>query len=78
MPHSPLGAYLENLDYKFTVNGRPISESWLNYTNSDMFSITGHKNEYLYRENRKGEGVSLFIQNNLAYKTQEDLKLIKI
>ena len=54
-----------------------ISESWLNDTNSDMFSITGYKHEYLYRENRKGGGVSLFIQNNLAYKTREDLNLIK-
>ena len=53
-----------------------MSESWLSDINSDMFSITGYKHEYLYRENRKGGGVSLFLQKNLAYKTRGNLNLI--
>ena len=43
--------YLKNLNYKLIVIGIP--ESWLSDTNSDMFSTTGYKHEYLYRENRK-------------------------
>ena len=66
--------YLRNFSHQFKVIG--LSETWNNEFNVDMCEIKCYNSEHLYRSNRKGGGVSVFIINCLKYTVRSDLSVI--
>ena len=50
-----------------------ISETWLNATNEDCFSICGYNYASKIRIGRDGGGVGMYINNALVYCVREDL-----
>lgn len=44
-----------------------ITETWLTKSEEDFFNILGYKSTFISRENRKGGGIGIFIQNHIQY-----------
>ena len=53
-----------------------LTETWLCTDNADSYGIPGFHHEYLTRSNKVGGGVSIFVRDNLIYKTRPDLSEI--
>ena len=49
-----------------------INENWLTESTKDPNFLEGYQHVYMYRHNRKGGGVSLFIRNALEYEKISD------
>ena len=58
-------SYMSNKNCDFSVIG--FSETWLNSSNIDTYSIDGYSHVGLTREIGKGGGVSLFICDSIMY-----------
>ena len=71
---SSLQTYLNNVDIQFTVIG--ISETWLKPYNVDCYGMDGYKEEHLYRSERMGGGVSLYVMNGIEYFVRNDMSII--
>ena len=56
--------YLDGLDLNFTVIG--LTETWLSSDTVDCYSIDTYQHFSRYRVNRRGGGVSLFINQNIS------------
>ena len=69
-----LERFIENINYNFSVIG--ISETWLNSGNVDCYGLNGYNHYYLYREHKRGGGVSLYINSNFTVKTRDDLNIM--
>ena len=69
-----LERFIENVNFNFTVIG--ITETWLNCDNVDCYGMPGYSHYYLYREHKRGGGVSLFINSKLSVKSRDDLKVM--
>jgi len=65
--------YLDNLGHPFKVIG--ITETWMNASNVDSITIKGYNHELMYRSNKIGGGVSVFVKNNLNYIRRTDLEI---
>ena len=64
--------YIDNLETTFHFIG--ISETWATDSNKDLLSIPGYSHEQCIRSNHKrGGGTSLYIHNQIQYKTRDDL-----
>ena len=65
--------YLENLDLTFSVIG--LSETWLNNSVKDLYAISGYNDVHLCSE-RRGGGVSLYIDKSIEFHQRLDLTLM--
>ena len=63
--------YLGGLNHSFTVIG--ISETWLNDTNKNCYSVNGYNHIGQCRGVRPGGGVSLYVKNSLSYSCRSEL-----
>ena len=52
-----------------------ITESWLTTSNKHLFNIPNYSSEHIVRNNKRGGGVSIFINNNIKYKLIDNLSL---
>ena len=52
-----------------------ITESWLTTYNKYIFNITNYSSEHILINNKRGGGVSIFINNNIKYKLIDNLSL---
>ena len=68
-----LEKYLLLLKHDFTVMG--LTETWLNDTNFDLYSLSGYDHVSKYRSDRKGGGVTLFIKNSIYFIRRIDLEI---
>ena len=66
--------YISALDFEFSIIG--FSETWLTDSNKSFCSIVGYNHEYLYRQDKIGGGVSLFIKDNVKYFVRSDLSIL--
>ena len=66
-----LEPYFSTLKVEFNVVA--LTETWLNETNADVYGLTGYKAIHNYRKQKKGGGVSLFIEENIRYIDRDDL-----
>jgi hypothetical protein len=66
-----LNTLLNNLDHPFSILG--LTETWLKPYNTSLFDIKGYIHENLTRPSKIGGGVSIYINENLNYKTRPDL-----
>lgn len=63
---------LASLEKKFTAIG--ISETWLSVNKkSDMYHIDGYNFVQINRENKRGGGVGIYIDNNFDYLIRSDI-----
>ena len=60
--------FMSNLCVNFTILA--ISETWLTSYNNTLYNIDGYNAENVYRTNRKGGGVSLYIREHVSYTTR--------
>ena len=68
--------YVNNLNIKFSFIG--ISETWATKHNHHLLNISNYNHEQCIRSNKKrGGGTSLYIHNDIQYKTRLDLSLPK-
>jgi hypothetical protein len=70
---STFDAYLNNINCKFTVIG--ISESWLTDENAGCYTLNGYQHVYTCRNEKRGGGVSMFIDENLTVNLRKDLDI---
>jgi hypothetical protein len=62
--------YMDTLNYHFTIIG--LSETWLNDSNSQCYSLHGYNHVSQCRANRLGGGVSIFVKNSLSFKYRHE------
>ena len=67
--------YVNNLNIKFSFIG--ISETWANKLYDHLLNIHNYNHEQCIRSNKKKGGTSLYIHNDIQYKTRVDLSLPK-
>ncbi len=65
--------YLSNLNYQFSIIG--LSETWLKDSNVHTLSIAGYNQENLYRQEKIGGEVSIFILQSIEYQQRNDLNI---
>jgi hypothetical protein len=58
---------------EFSIIG--LTETWLNDSNVDLYSLLDYQHVYNYRHNRSGGGVSLFIKTDFKYIRRTDLEV---
>ena len=63
--------YFANLQFEFTMFG--VTETWLNETNSDQFSMPGYHFIENHRSGRCGGGVGIFLKNYCNFCVRDDL-----
>ena len=63
--------YICNLNHNFSVIA--MSETWFNDITIDFYNMQGYNHEYMYRKDRKGGGVSLFIKETIQYSVINDI-----
>lgn len=66
--------YLPNLDLLFSVIG--LSETWLKDSNVQTLNITGYNQENVYRSDKVGGGVSIFVLQAIEYQPRNDLNVL--
>ena len=59
------------LNHDFTVIG--LSETWLNYDDSDLDGLSGYKVIGHHRVNRAGGGVAVCVKDYVYFKERPDL-----
>ena len=62
--------YLKCLNFPFKIIG--LTETWLNVSNSQCYSIEGYNIENCYRSNRSGGGASILLSNEIEYILREE------
>jgi len=70
---SDLEILLSHLDWRFSVIG--LCETWFNDQNVDCYGLDGYNGEHQFRKDRRGGGVSLFIDSRLDYTVRTDLNI---
>ena len=70
---SSIKQYINLLQKDFAVIG--ISETWLNDMHDPRIQIPNYVIEGTCRQDKRGGGVALFIQNDLVYKVRNDLAI---
>lgn len=65
---------LMSLEHKFSVIG--LCETWLKTTNCHLYGYSGYVTEHKCRENKRGGGVSLYIDSSIEYKRRHDLESV--
>ena len=65
--------FMRNLWINFTILA--FSETWLTSYNNTLYNIDGYNAENVYRTNRKGGGVSLYIREHVSYTTRIDIDI---
>ena len=63
--------YICDLNHKFSVIA--MSEIWFSDITIDFYNIQSYSHEYMYRKDRKGSGVSLFIKETIQYSVINDI-----
>ena len=63
--------YIDLLQKSFAVIG--ISETWLNDMHDPLIQIPNYAIEGTCRQNKRGGGVALYVQEDLMYKIRNDL-----
>ena len=69
--HRKLLTLLDTIDVQFSTLS--LTETWLQDHNSELYEIDGFTHVSQIRSNKGGGGVSIFIRNNISFKTREDL-----
>ena len=64
---------LNCLSVKFSIVA--VSETWLTPLNAELHCLSGYSPINLYRDKRRGGGVSLFVKESLHYITRKDLNV---
>ena len=70
---SKFESYLSNIDHEFSIIA--LSESWIKDHNKDLYHLEHYRSEHVYRPDRGGGGVSLFMRKNIEYFMREDLSI---
>ena len=66
--------FLEGLHYKFTILS--FTETWLAEYNSSLHNFIGYSHVYKLRDkNRRGGGVSMFIDSRINYQDRNDINI---
>ena len=65
--------FMSNLCINFTILA--FSETWLRSYNNTLYNIDGYNAENVYRTNRKGGGVSLYIREHVSFTTRTDIDI---
>ena len=68
-----LQVYLHSLDFSFSFIG--LSETWFNDTTRALYDLETYNQEAVFRSDRRGGGVSLFIRNTIRYSQRNDLNM---
>ena len=71
---SQFKCYCEGLQFSFSVLG--LTETWLNESSRDLYSIDGYQHFNLIREKKRGGGVSLFVKNDFNVMLRTDLDIM--
>ena len=66
-----LDAYLKCINFNFTILG--LSETWFNDYTVANYDTNGYVKENVYRKDKRGGGVSLFIKDKISYILRNDL-----
>ena len=63
--------FLEGLNISFSVLS--FTETWLSEYNKSLYNFTGYSHIYKLRDKKRGGGVSIFINNKLNFRVQNDI-----
>ena len=67
-----LNLILKNLNRAFSVLG--VSETWLTHSTSELVNITGYNFVSNHCKSKIGDGVGIYLQNDVKYKILKECK----
>ncbi len=67
-------SYLKSLDVTYQII--ILSESWLCSGSENLFNIAGYYHSSIFRTQRNGGGISIYVCNDLSVNRIEDLSII--
>ena len=59
---------------KFNFSVIALTETWLTNENCSLYGISNYNSHHIVRENRRGGGVSIFVNPLLSFKTRPDIE----
>ena len=69
-----LDCYLSSLNEFFSIIG--ITETWMSESNCRLYEFENYSHEFIYRTDKSGGGVSLFVRKEITYTKRPDLTFI--
>ena len=66
-------AYMDTLCFSFSVIG--LVEIWHTRESVDILNLSGYRSVHSYRADRRGGGLSLYIDQNMNYTVRTDLNI---
>ena len=70
--HDELELYINSLNFKFSVIA--LTENWLDESKQDPFDLEGYNCLHKFRKEKRGGGVSLYIENGIDFINRPDLE----
>ena len=71
---SDLDCYLSLLKTKFKIIG--ISETWISESNYGLYEFDNYSHIAMYRNDKRGGGVSIFVHESILFSMRPNLKLL--
>ena len=65
---------LSTLDFSFTVIR--FSETWFDCLHNSVYDLSKYVNKYQIRSDRRGGGISIYINSSIKFKERPDLSII--
>ena len=70
--HDELELCINSLNFKFSVIA--LTENWLDESKQDLFDLEGYNCLHKFRKEKRGGGVSLYIENGIDFINRPDLE----
>ena len=70
--HDELELYIDSLNFKFSVIA--LTENWLDKSKQDLFDLEGYNCLHQFRKEKRGGGVSLYVENGIDFINRPDLE----
>ena len=74
--HDELELYINSLKFEFSVID--VTENWLDESKQDLFDLQGYNCLHTFRQGKRGDGVSLYIQNGIDFLNGLHLSILTV
>ena len=72
--YDELESYINSLNFKFSSIA--LTENWLGESKQDLYDLQGYSSLHKFRKEKRGDGVSLYIENGIGFTNKSDLEYL--
>ena len=70
--YDELESYINSLNFTFSFIA--LTENWLDESKKDLYDLQGYSCLHKFRKGKRGDGVSLYIENGIGFTNRSDLE----